>query len=148
MKRTYKPVLFTATIALMGATLAGCGGDGSGAPADASKTDFCKAMGSVFEGMTPDDVENMTPEKGMDRLRDWADEMEKTGTPEDISDDARAGFEKTIEMVRDLPDDATEKDFDKADDDMSKTEEKNSEAFDDYTMKTCPDLGGDMGSAE
>ena len=63
-------------------TLAACGGpDGADAPKDASVKDFCNAIGD-WDGSDPGGL---------------VDDMVDVGTPSDIPEEARAGFEAMIE---------------------------------------------------
>ena len=63
--------------------------------------------------------------------------MEKVGTPEDISDEARDGFELMIKEVGELDADDTTQDFAEIEKDLSASEKKASTAFDTYTTDTC-----------
>ncbi|RYP88714.1 hypothetical protein EKO23_02195 [Nocardioides guangzhouensis] len=116
--------LVGAGMVLMAGMLAGCGDD---APENASKEDFCDAFEAV--GSAGDDFD-----KGKERLQDLKD----TGTPEDIPDDAREGFDILLGVVEDA-DSADE--VDKAAEDLSKEDTKKVEAFTTYTIKKCTDLG-------
>ena len=116
--------LVGAGMVLMAGMLAGCGDD---APDNASKKDFCDAFEAV--GNAGDDFD-----KGKERLQDLKD----TGTPEDIPDDAREGFDILLDVVDDAD---TTDDLDKAAGDLSKDDTKKVEAFTTYTIKKCTDLG-------
>lgn len=123
-----KHVSLAAGLILMGGALAGCGGS-DGAPTDASEGDFCNAYieASTIGG------EDAT---GKD-LKDWAEDLEKTGTPESISDDERKGFELLVKWATDVDEDAKAADIE--DPDMSESEEKNFDAFGEYVSTTCQD---------
>jgi hypothetical protein len=111
-------VLVGATMLLVAGMTAACG-----APDDASKNDFCDAI----EGLNKagDDF---------DKNKDAFEELGDTGTPDGISDDGREGFEILI----DLADEAdTNKDAEKAADDLSSDDEKKVEAFGKYVGETC-----------
>lgn len=112
-------------LALVGASLVLFGGLTAcgGSPDDASKDDFCDAMDKFSK--TGDDF---------DKVQDAAEELGDTGTPEDIDDDARKGFEFIVDKVDDADD---EDDLKKTGDDMSKDDKKESEAFGKYYAKTC-----------
>ena len=61
----------------------------------------------------------------------------ETGTPEDMPEDARAGFETTMTLINDLDDDAQQEDFEKIDEDLTEDETAQVDEFDTYTTDTC-----------
>ena len=101
--RTFTTAGAAAALALV---LAGCGGGASGAPTDASQEDFCTTYTTgflgAFEDLDPKASEQDQAEAILDSLKKWAGEMEDLGTPEDMSDEARKGFELTLESIQDL----------------------------------------------
>lgn len=121
-----------ASLVLVGVMTAACGG-GDG-PTDASSDEFCDAWektGQVFAENSDD----------WDKIEEAYDETFEVGTPENIDDDAREGFE----ILKD--------EFDSYDslDDMKEAEEPGEEdmekvtAFTDYQMEECG-LGDDVPS--
>jgi hypothetical protein len=124
-----------ASLALAAAFLTGCGGDADDAPDDASSEDFCEAMESAPDG-------EGTPSE--DDIQEWADELADTGTPDDIDDDQREGFEILVETLDDADpddyaDDAGLEDVIEDSDDREKVT-----AFFTYYGETCfdmPDVG-------
>ncbi|HEY1133794.1 MAG TPA: hypothetical protein VGE77_04400 [Nocardioides sp.] len=120
-----KRVLSAAALVLAGATLTACGG----APTDASESDFCDAFESAFT-----DVGEQAMKEGDEEVDfgDAIDELEETGTPEGISDDAREGFENLVDALKDADgktvDELNEEDSDDLDGD---------EAFSTYYAETC-----------
>jgi hypothetical protein len=130
-----KPGLLTASLVLVGASVVGCGG-GGGAPTDASKDDFCKELNSVFTGVDLGG-EDTTQKKVLAAIKSWAKDMEKVGTPENMPDEARDGFELMIKEVGDLEEDATTEDFINLEEELSEGETKASAAFEKYTTDTC-----------
>jgi hypothetical protein len=139
----------SSAILLVGAVTTACGGSGGGAPADASKDDFCKAQSSLFTDLDLDltDPEAALPsEKEMaDAMHSWADKMEKVGTPENISDEAREGFEETIKAAGDISEaDLKSPDLNALENDMSKDAQKKVEAFTTYVNDTCGSMFGDL----
>ena len=135
-----KLVNLAAAVVLVGATTVACGGS----PSDASAEDFCGGLDDVAAAYAAVDFEEPTEDQvaGIkDAVADFAD----TGTPEDISDDARAGFELITEGIADLADDASAEDLQKASADFNGEEEKQADAFDAYVEKTCLDEGADSG---
>lgn len=133
----------TSTVLLVGAVTTACGG-GSGAPSDASEKDFCDAQSSFFKDLLPEDMANPEVPSNEDMakaVKDWGAELEEVGTPEDISDDARAGFEAVVEQARDI--DASDFSIEKLEElqqggeDASAEVKKQAQAFSDYLTETC-----------
>ena len=115
--------LVGAGLALVAGVLAGCS---DAAPDDASEEEFCDAFGKLGTSGTDFD-------KNMDAFKD----LEDTGTPDDIPDDAREGFE----IVIDTADEAdNQEDAAKAFEDLSQADEKKVTSFFTYTIKKCSDL--------
>src|SRR5690349_6673245 len=94
-----------AYVAACAVVLAGCGGGpGADAPTDASVEDFCVAktwlvregMDRFFESGIPSDDELV------ELVHEWGDELARTGTPDNMSAEARAGFEKLVSRIDDL----------------------------------------------
>lgn len=128
-----KRVLSVAALALAGsATLVACG---SSAPTDASEDEFCSSIESAFttigEQGTEDDDE-------ID-ISDAIDELEETGTPEDIPDDARTGYENFLDALNE----ADGKTIEEAGDLEDPTDDDDGEAFYTYYVETC---GGATGA--
>ena len=118
-----KKALWAASLLLVAGTASACGG--GDAPSDASKEDFCGTAKEITGLETGKDV------------KDFAEKLEDVGTPEDMSDDERKGFDLFIETANKLKDDSTEEDATKLGEDLSADEEKNIEAFTTYLAKTC-----------
>lgn len=131
------------TVLLVGAVTSACGG-GSGAPTDASEDSFCKAANSLFTDLVPQDATEMPSEADMAKaVKDWGSEMEEVGTPEGISDDARAGFETVVEQAKDIDADDFSmenlQELQAGGDEASEEEKKQAEAFGTYLTDTCGD---------
>ena len=133
----------TGAVLLVGTVTSACGG-GSGAPSDASKDGFCEAANSLMSGLIPDDLTTgeLPSDKDMAQaVKDWGARMEEVGTPEDISDDARKGFESVVDQAKDI--DAADFSMDNLEDleaggaDASAEEKKQAEAFGTYLTDTC-----------
>ncbi len=136
MTKLMRPGLLTASLVLVGASVVGCGG--GGAPTDASEDDFCKELNSVFtEVDLGGEGEDTTQQKMIAAIKTWAEDLEKLGTPENMPDEARDGFELMIKEVGDLDEDATTEDFINLEEDLSESETKASAAFEKYTTDTC-----------
>lgn len=132
-----KYALTAASLVLVAGMTAGCGGGGGeGAPDDASEKEFC----ANFEAVAKDMAELGADAKESDiikAIKDAGKKIEDTGTPKGISDDARKGFEIELGLIDDLDENATQKDLEKMDSDLSKEEQKQVDAFDEYVSDTC-----------
>lgn len=131
----------TSTVLLVGAATSACGG---GAPADASEKDFCDTQSSLFNDLLPEDMANPelpSNEEMAQAVKDWGQELEEIGTPEGISDDARAGFEQLVEQAGEI--DAADFTIDQLEEleqggaDASEAAQREAEAFADYLTETC-----------
>ena len=131
----------TSAVLLVGAVTTACGG---GAPTDASEKDFCETQSSLLADLMPDDMTD--PELPSDEamakaVKDWGAELEKVGTPEDIPDDARKGFDAVVEQAKDI--DTSDFSIEKLEEleaggkDASEEVQKQAEAFSDYLTETC-----------
>lgn len=131
--------LHAASLVLTALAAVGCGGQ---APADASQEKFCGAYDSLFEDMgamaEPDEGELIAT------IKAWGRRMQETGTPEDIPEEARRGFESSMEMIEELDEETTAEDFDKLDEQLSDAERDAVEAFDTWTTETCGSPLDDM----
>lgn len=129
--------LLAASLVLVAGTATACGG---GAPTDASAKDFCDAVTNI----TTTAVEAAGDAPSEDQVKAmkgaFAD-LEEVGTPDDIPDDAREGFEIVVEAIADVDDDATAEELEKAGDDFSGDDETKTDAFGEYIAETCTDLG-------
>jgi len=110
---------------LLALSLTACGGGGSGAPDDASAEDFCATF-----------LEISTVEDGAD-IKDFGEKLEEVGTPEDINEDERAGFEVFVEALSEVDDDASIDDIEEPD--ISEEDDANGDAFLEYASTTCAD---------
>lgn len=119
--------------ALLALSVSACGGP----PTDASVADFCAAVHDTSWATSID--EESDGEEIVEALQKWRDKLDETGTPEGIPDDAREGFEITIDTLGDL--DAG--DFDSTDDlgdvngDLSKDEQEKVDALTSYSADKC-----------
>jgi hypothetical protein len=134
----------TSAVLLVGAVTAACGGGDSGAPGDASEDGFCEAANSLLTDLMPDDmsVPEVPSDEEMARsVKDWGTRMEEVGTPEDIPDDAREGFEAVLAQIEeiDASDFSAEKLEELGDGGAEASEEvrRQAEAFGDYVTDTC-----------
>ena len=139
----------TTTVLLIGAAASACGsgggvGVGGGAPTDATEKEFCQTQSSLLKDLMPADMSN--PELPSDEqmakaVKDWAKKIEDVGTPEDISDDARKGFEAIVEQANEI--DASDFSIEKLEEleaggkDASAEAKKQADAFEKYLTETC-----------
>lgn len=128
---------------LVAAVSTACGSSG-GAPADASEEEFCDAQSSLIENLLPDDMTDPqmpTNEEMAESVKDWGDEIEEVGTPEDIPDEARAGFEAIVDQAQGI--DASDFDMEQLEQlelggaDASAEVKRQAQAFSDYLTETC-----------
>lgn len=135
----------TTAALLVGAVTSACGGGGGGgAPSDASEGDFCDTQSSLLEDLLPDDLTNPevpTNEEMAAVVKDWGQRLEEVGTPEDIPDDARQGFEAVIQQANEI--DASDFSIDKLEEleqggkDASAEAKAQASAFSDYLTEKC-----------
>lgn len=142
-----------AGLLLLAGLLTGCGngGDSSGsddaaadaaAPGDAAEGEFCDAYAGLFKQMGQmDPTDNPGIIRGM---KEWAADMKEVGTPEDIPDEAREGFEVMVDSIEEIDEDATQQELDALGADLSEEEQKAGDAFVTYANETCPDALQDM----
>ena len=132
-------------VLLVSAATAACGGgSGSGAPESASKDDFCSAQQSLFTSLDLGDGTELPSEKDLaDAMHTWAAKIEE------VSDDARKGFEETVKAAHDVSEaDLKSPDLDSLEADMSDEAKKQVEAFSSYVNDTCGSMFGDLETPE
>ncbi|HWU20602.1 MAG TPA: hypothetical protein VN088_03695 [Nocardioides sp.] len=93
MKRS---ALALSAAALLALSLSACGNNASGAPKDASMSDFCAAYNSdqSFAGLASTDYDGAA-----DAAHQMASKMKDVGTPSNIPSDARDGFELMVQAM-------------------------------------------------
>jgi hypothetical protein len=131
-----KHALIAASLVLVAATTVGCGD--SGPPADASEEDFCSTIDSFEKNLDDMDADASTKDQ-IKAVKDAFGELEDTGTPKGIPDDARKGFELEVKTIGDIDEDASEDDLQNIDEDLSDEEQKQVDAFTKYVSDTCGD---------
>lgn len=149
MNRRTNTVLKVAGFALalsgLGGALTGCGGSDSGggssadaasdAPKGASKDGFCEklsGLSAVAAQAKPDDTSGAI--KG---VKEWVSEMEDYGTPSELSDEEREGFEILVATFKDVDDDASLEELQKLGTDISKADTEKVTAFSTWTTENC-----------
>ncbi|WP_435768976.1 hypothetical protein [Nocardioides sp. SYSU DS0651] len=132
-----RPLAAAGTAVLLSLSVAACG---ESAPTDASEDEFCETYldTSWQEGVGEEDFDAQE-----EALQERADELEEVGTPEDIPDDAREGFEVQLEVLRDI----SAEDLEDSQQEDSTIEEEFEEeyadskdevdAFEEYVGDTC-----------
>jgi len=127
----------------LAAALTACGGGDDGdsgagdAPDDASTSDFCDGFNALFEKVIAKAASGDS-EAMISALKDWAGDMEDIGTPSDMPEDARNGFELFLEQAEELDENATLDDLQNLGDDLSEADQADGEAFGTWTEEHCP----------
>jgi hypothetical protein len=141
----------TSAVLLVAALTAACGGGGSGAPGDASEDGFCEAADSLLTDLVPDDLSapEVPSDEDMARaVKDWGTRMEEVGTPEDISDEAREGFEAVLARIEEIEaSDFSAENLEELGNggaEASEEVQRQAEAFGDYVTETCGDPMDDI----
>jgi hypothetical protein len=125
---------------LLAATLSACGG---GPPTDASKGDFCDDVVNAepdLSGLDPEASPEEQAKAFKEELDKITEKAEEIGTPEDIPDDAREGFEITIDKANDLDEGDLEKAIEDQDEDffdVSDDEQDKLDAFNEWSQEYC-----------
>ncbi len=136
-----KHALLAASLVLVAGGAVACGGGGGGgAPADASKAEFCDGYQSLFTDLAAMSKDGEAPgdEETLEAVKSWAKNLEDIGTPEGISDDAREGFELTLDEVSDLDIEELKKtSLEDLGADISDDQKKQAEAFTTYVTDSC-----------
>ncbi len=135
-----KHALLAAALVLVAGSAVACGGDAGGAPTDASKADFCDGYQSLFTDLAAMSEDGDAPSEAdsLKAVKSWAKEMEDIGTPEAMSDDAREGFELTLDEVGDLDlDELKDTSLEDLGADITDEEKKQAEAFTTYVTESC-----------
>ena len=95
-----KKALWAASLLLVAGIATACGGDDGGdAPEEVSVEEFCEPFKELKADTKPDEL---------------ADQLKDVGTPKDIPDDARKGFEFLIDNAEDLDEDSENLDDEQA----------------------------------
>lgn len=148
MTRIKRPAAAVGAAALLAFSLTACGGGSAGdAPDDASQGDFCDAIGDAFKPLFS--LEGDPNEDQFKEFQDKVDELSDVGTPKDLSDEQREGFEIFVDAVHD----ADYEDF-TADSEnipgVSDEDQAKAQAFIAYATSTCaseigiPDVPSDL----
>jgi hypothetical protein len=128
---------------LVAGLLAGCGEDGAGgadaadAPSDASVEGFCQPFVDMLQEVSAQG-EDLSDADAVQLAKETADKLRETGTPADMPEDARRGFELLVEKLAELPEDATKDEVEKAQE-LTEEEQTYSTALSQYIASSCAD---------
>ena len=131
--------------------LAGCGDDGgdggdgaADAPKNATVEEFCQPFVDMYDDVVAKGAE-ISDADAVTIAKDTAEKLREAGTPEDMPEDARKGWELVIEKLADLDDDATKEEVQAAQN-LSQEEQEYSHALAKYVAENCADqLAGAAG---
>ena len=138
MTRIKRPAATAGAAVLLALSLSACGG---GAPADASEDEFCDAWNGVFASFTSE----APTEEEFDEFKDKVDELNEVGTPEDISDEQRDGFEVLVDVYQELEfSDIEELQGADSIPGVSAEEEDQATDFLTYASETCTEIPDDL----
>jgi hypothetical protein len=124
---TTKVAAAAALLVVLGGTAA-CGSSDSSSsasdagPTDADKASFCDMFQKLSDSTTP---------------KEAAAAFQKVGTPSDITDDARQGYEVLVSHLSTMPDNASASDLTAMQQKLSATDKKDVIAFVTYLTKEC-----------
>ncbi len=147
MKRTS----LLAVLLLLLVLVAGCGGSDSsgsadagddadssagGPPTDASVEDFCGTFLDLIE-QASQQGSDVSDADAVELAKEAADKLSEVGTPEDMPADARRAFEKAIELIRSIPEGATQKEMDDIAADLTAEQQQDLQALTAYVTEKC-----------
>jgi hypothetical protein len=134
--------LLAAPLLVLG-LLAGCGddaadaADAADAPSNASVEEFCQPFVDMLTEVSAQG-EDISDEDAVQLAKETAEKLREAGTPEDMPEDARKGFELVVKKLAELPDDATKDEVEKAQE-LTDEEQKYSDALGRYIAEKCAD---------
>src|SRR4051812_29111544 len=104
-----KHALLAAVLVLATGTLVGCSDDGDGdaaadRPTNASQEDFCGTFEDLIAELGKLDAD-AEASQAVKILKSTGDDLAEVGTPSDMPDDARAGWEYVLDEIDKLDDD-------------------------------------------
>ena len=127
-----KHALVAATLLLAGAAGA-CGGEADDAPT-ATEAEFCETYNSLFAEAGLDDASDA---EIIEEIRAWGRRLEETGPPASMSEEAREGFEETVEQLQSLDPEAGQEQVERLEEEASDEARRLMKAFDDFSMQAC-----------
>lgn len=129
-----KIVRLAAALLIVGAALVGCGADKAEAEPTAQE-EFCSAYRDFYDqsSANPDASESEV----IARMKGFAATLEDLEAPPEMSDEAKEGMATWIELIGDLPDDATQNDVVTLDAQLSKKKSAALRAYNDFGNVVC-----------
>ena len=146
------------SLLLAAGVLTGCGGSdsdsdsssdsGSDASAAAASTeDFCGGFQDLVAQFQQLGA-GAKPAEAVKVLKKAGDDLAAVGTPSDMPEEARAGFDFVLDEIEQLDDDATRKQIEQLGAAASKQEQTDMMAYTTYLQQTCAEqLGAPQGGA-
>lgn len=138
------PALRTTASAAFVLTLIGlssCSGNPSSAPDDASVTDFCAAYNALISDVFAPVDDSVPADEQADRTREalqgWAEGMVEVGTPSTMPADARAGYERQLDTIRDLNEDTDLTDLSNLEQGYSDDERADAQSLSEFVTTEC-----------
>lgn len=131
---------------LLVTSLCACTGAGSRPPHDASLESFCTAYFRLFTG----DIASIDPRSSdadqqtimVEAMRSWGEQLAAVGTPADMAQQARDGFELIVRYAGDL-DPGETANLALLAEELTESELAATEAFEDYATQRCEPPFGD-----
>ncbi len=140
MSRILRTAVATGAAVLLALSLSACGDDEedpkSDAPAGASEEEFCDAFNDVLGDLAS--IETQPTAEQWTTLQDKVETLDDVGTPGDISDDNRDGFEVLVKAVTETAYDES-LDFTAAIPGASESEQAKATSFVQYAATLCVD---------
>lgn len=147
-----KHALIAAALLSLGGLVAGCGGGDDANSAGSSPSSASSSPADAPTDATTEDMcgvlsDGASIKDGGDVV-DFAHQLQDAGTPSDIPDEARSGFEVYVKVLEDIDPDLTPKQLAKEKPaDLSKDDQANVQAFLSYAGQTCAPSSGSQPSA-
>lgn len=129
--------------ALLALSLTACSGsstDASGAPDDASLDDFCSAFGGLGDLVDAGD----DTDAAVDAANDLAADLDEVGTPSDLSEDQRNGFEEYVKFLGDIDSSDVDELASSDEADVFGDSADDVTGFIQYAITSCPDALSDL----
>lgn len=111
-------------------------GSADGPPTDATVEEFCGTFLELIEKASQQGSD-VSDADAIKLVKEAADSLSAVGTPADIPEDARRAFEKAIELINSVPDDATQAEMESIADDLTAEQQQDLQALTAYVTQTC-----------
>ncbi|WP_110240354.1 hypothetical protein [Nocardioides gilvus] len=129
-----KIVRLAATLLIVGVALVGCGADEE-EPEPSAQDKFCAAYRDFYEQSSRDPGASDT--EVVSRMKEFAATLDDLEPPEEMSGEAKKGMAIWIEMIGDLPDDASQDDVVSLNTELSKKESSRLRSYNDFGNVVC-----------